>query len=84
MLPSTGDRTPDPRIVSTQKGLGYLRKMLAEDIEITTSDGAMGTFVVHPDDDGPHPVVLFLMDAPGKRDRCCTRWPDASPPTATT
>jgi carboxymethylenebutenolidase len=28
----------------------------------------MGTYVVHPQDGGPHPVVLFLMDAPGKRE----------------
>ncbi|MEY2966802.1 MAG: hypothetical protein RLY50_852 [Actinomycetota bacterium] len=28
----------------------------------------MGTFVVHPTEGGPHPVVLFLMDAPGKRE----------------
>lgn len=27
----------------------------------------MGTFVVCPDEAGPHPVVVFLMDAPGKR-----------------
>jgi carboxymethylenebutenolidase len=37
------------------------------EVEITTDDGTMGTFVVRPDGDGPHPVVLFLMDAPGKR-----------------
>ena len=41
--------------------------MLAEDIEIDTADGRMGTFVVRPGGDGPHPVVVFLMDAPGKR-----------------
>ena len=34
---------------------------------VDTDEGAMGTFVVHPNGDGPHPVVLFLMDAPGKR-----------------
>lgn len=28
----------------------------------------MNTFVVQPDEDGPHPVVLFYMDAPGKRE----------------
>ncbi len=41
--------------------------MVEADIEIPTDDGMMGTFVVHPGVDGPHPVVLFLMDAPGKR-----------------
>ncbi len=28
----------------------------------------MSTFIVHPERDGPHPVVLFLMDAPGMRE----------------
>ncbi len=36
-------------------------------LDIATGDGTVGTFVVHPDDGRPHPVVLFLMDAPGKR-----------------
>ena len=41
--------------------------MFEAELEIPTDDGMMGTFIVHPDGDGPHPVVLFLMDAPGKR-----------------
>ena len=41
--------------------------MIEVDAEIPTDDGTMGTFVVRPDSGGPHPVVLFLMDAPGKR-----------------
>lgn len=28
----------------------------------------MNTFVVHPEEGGPHPLVLFLMDAPGMRE----------------
>jgi carboxymethylenebutenolidase len=36
--------------------------------DIPTADGAMNTFVVHPEEGGPHPVVLFYMDAPGKRE----------------
>ena len=28
----------------------------------------METFIVHPSEDGPHPVVVFLMDAPGMRE----------------
>jgi carboxymethylenebutenolidase len=28
----------------------------------------MTTFVTHPEEGGPHPVVLFYMDAPGKRE----------------
>jgi len=35
--------------------------------DIATRDGAMETFICHPDR-GIHPVVLFLMDAPGIRD----------------
>ncbi len=27
----------------------------------------MGTYIVHPERDGPHPAVLLLMDAPGIR-----------------
>ena len=41
--------------------------MVEAQIEIETGEGAMGSFVVHPDAGGPLPVVLFLMDAPGKR-----------------
>jgi carboxymethylenebutenolidase len=37
------------------------------DVVIDTSEGRMETYTVRPDDAGPHPVVLFLMDAPGKR-----------------
>jgi carboxymethylenebutenolidase len=41
--------------------------MFAEEVQIDTADGRMGTYVVRPDGAGPFPVVLFLMDAPGKR-----------------
>jgi carboxymethylenebutenolidase len=41
--------------------------MIEVDAGISTGDGTMGTFIVHPDTGGPHPAVLFLMDAPGKR-----------------
>lgn len=41
--------------------------MHEREVAIETAEGSMGTFVVHPDGGGPHPVVLFLMDAPGKR-----------------
>jgi carboxymethylenebutenolidase len=37
------------------------------DATIDTGEGAMGTFVVRPGDEAIHPVVIFLMDAPGKR-----------------
>jgi carboxymethylenebutenolidase len=39
----------------------------ARHVDIETGEGSMGTFVVHPTEGGPSPVVLFLMDAPGKR-----------------
>ncbi|MET0729467.1 MAG: dienelactone hydrolase family protein [Acidimicrobiales bacterium] len=41
--------------------------MIERQVEITTPDGEMTTFVVHPEHDGPHPVVLYLMDAPSIR-----------------
>ena len=41
--------------------------MIERQVEITTPDGDMTTFVFHPEHDGPHPVVLYLMDAPSIR-----------------
>ena len=37
-------------------------------LTIETNEGEMSTFVVHPESNGPFPVILFLMDAPGKRE----------------
>jgi carboxymethylenebutenolidase len=37
-------------------------------LDIPTADGTMNTFVVHPEEGPPAPVVLFFMDAPGKRE----------------
>ncbi len=42
--------------------------MIEAHIDIPTADGSMNSFVVHPEEGGPHPVVLFWMDAPGKRE----------------
>ena len=42
--------------------------MIEKEINIDTTNGQMNTFIVHPDENGPHPIVLFLMDAPGKRE----------------
>ena len=42
--------------------------MIERHVDIPTADGAMNTFVVHPEEGGPAPVVLFYMDAPGKRE----------------
>lgn len=41
--------------------------MIERELDIHTTDGAMNTFITHPEEEGPHPVILFLMDAPGKR-----------------
>ncbi len=42
--------------------------MIERDVDIQTRDGLMNSFVVHPESNGPFPVVIFLMDAPGKRE----------------
>jgi carboxymethylenebutenolidase len=41
--------------------------MIERRIEVVTKEGSMTTFVVHPEHGGPHPVVLYLMDAPSIR-----------------
>jgi carboxymethylenebutenolidase len=41
--------------------------MIERQIDVETPDGTMTTFVFHPEHDGPHPVVLYLMDAPSIR-----------------
>ncbi len=41
--------------------------MIEHELEIVTADGAMKTFIYHPEHHGPHPVVLYLMDAPSIR-----------------
>lgn len=42
--------------------------MIDHHLDITTADGQMNTFITHPEEGGPHPVVFFYMDAPGKRE----------------
>ena len=42
--------------------------MIEHPLDIPTADGAMNSFVVHPEEGGPFPVLLFYMDAPGKRE----------------
>jgi carboxymethylenebutenolidase len=42
--------------------------MIERQIDINSVDGAMNSFVVHPEEGGPFPVLLFYMDAPGKRE----------------
>src|SRR3979490_938350 len=42
--------------------------MIDQQIDIPTKDGHTTTFISHPERDGPHPVILFYMDAPGIRE----------------
>jgi carboxymethylenebutenolidase len=42
--------------------------MIDRNLDIQTPDGAMNTFITHPEEGGPHPAVIFYMDAPGKRE----------------
>lgn len=41
--------------------------MIEREISVTTPEGELPTFVFHPEEGGPHPVVLYLMDAPSIR-----------------
>jgi carboxymethylenebutenolidase len=41
--------------------------MLEKTLDVATRDGAMQTFICQPER-GEHPIVLFLMDAPGVRE----------------
>ncbi len=41
--------------------------MIEQEVDLSTPDGAMRTFVYRPSHGGPHPVVLYLMDAPSIR-----------------
>lgn len=42
--------------------------MIENNFALATADGQMPVFVVYPDEGGPHPVVLFYMDALGIRE----------------
>ncbi len=42
--------------------------MIDQQIEIPTRDGHTTTFITHPERGGPHPVILFYMDAPAIRE----------------
>ncbi|UPY36461.1 dienelactone hydrolase family protein [Sediminicoccus sp. KRV36] len=42
--------------------------MIETTLDIPTRDGAMESFICHPERHGPHPGVLMLMDAPGIRE----------------
>src|SRR5712671_4719677 len=42
--------------------------MIEKQADIQTKAGNMDTFICHPERRGPHPVILFFMDAPGIRE----------------
>jgi carboxymethylenebutenolidase len=42
--------------------------MIEKTLDIMTKDGEMETFICHPERNGPHPAVFFLMDAHGIRE----------------
>ncbi|PZQ63689.1 MAG: hydrolase [Phenylobacterium zucineum] len=42
--------------------------MIEQTVDIPTRDGAVTTFIVHPERDGPFPLILFFMDAPAIRE----------------
>jgi carboxymethylenebutenolidase len=37
-------------------------------VDVKTSDGLMNSYIYHPDEGGPHPLILFLMDSGGVRE----------------
>lgn len=41
--------------------------MIERELDVTTPEGKMKTFIYHPQHEGPHPIVLYLMDAPSIR-----------------
>jgi carboxymethylenebutenolidase len=42
--------------------------MIERQLDLPARDGRITTFIVHPERDAPHPVILFYMDAPGIRE----------------
>ena len=42
--------------------------MIEQTLDIATRDGAMESFICHPERGGPYPAVFLLMDAPGVRE----------------
>jgi carboxymethylenebutenolidase len=42
--------------------------MIERQLDIQTRDGATTTFIVHPEREGPHPAIIFYMDAPAIRE----------------
>src|ERR1700733_2250560 len=44
------------------------RPMIDQQIDIPTGDGHTTTFITRPERGGPHPVIIFYMDAPAIRE----------------
>ncbi len=42
--------------------------MIEQSVDIPGRDGPIATYIVHPERGGAHPIVVFLMDAPGIRE----------------
>ena len=42
--------------------------MIERQLDLETMDGRMSTFICHPERGGPHPIILFYMDAPAIRE----------------
>ncbi|MFC0408808.1 dienelactone hydrolase family protein [Roseomonas elaeocarpi] len=42
--------------------------MIERQVGIDTAEGRVNTFICHPERGGPHPLVIFYMDAPGIRE----------------
>jgi carboxymethylenebutenolidase len=42
--------------------------LIEQTVDIPTKAGAVTTFIVHPEREGPHPLVVFFMDAPAIRE----------------
>ena len=42
--------------------------MIEREVDIQAAAGEMNSFITYPDEGGPFPVVIFYMDAPGKRE----------------
>ena len=58
--------------------------MIERHIDIPTADGRMDSFVVHPEEGGPFPAVLILMDIWGLREELFDVARGRSPPSAIT
>jgi len=55
-------------LASDPAGTSSLGRSIDDDLDIVTPDGMMNTLATHPEEGGPYPVVLFYMDAAGKRE----------------